>query len=100
MKLHDEIKRKYECGDYNQESLSNSYYSNPDKIEWYQRIRKNLSAFWLILLIASFAPASYSIAHRLVWLHYIFMGLWLLNTMGLVYCYFKIQKLKNNTQPK
>ncbi|MEY8441607.1 hypothetical protein AALA17_02975 [Lactobacillaceae bacterium 24-114] len=100
MKLHDEIKKKYEHGDYNQETMRNSYYANPDKLEWYQRIRRNLSAFWLILFLAAFAPASYSMAHRLVWLHYGFVGLWLLNTIGLVYCYFKIQKLKSSNQQK
>lgn len=100
MKLHDKIKEKYEQGDYDQEIKSDSYYSNPDKLVWYQRSMKKISPFWFILLIATFAPASYSIAHRLVWLHYTFMGLWLLNTVGLVYCYFRIQKLKKGTQPK
>ena len=100
MKLHDKIKEKYEQGDYDQEIKSDSYYSNPDKLVWYQRSMKKISPFWFILLIATFAPASYSMAHRLVWLHYTFMGLWLLNTVGLVYCYFRIQKLKKRHPAK
>ena len=82
MKLHDKIKEKYEQGDYDQEIKSDSYYSNPDKLVWYQRSMKKISPFWFILLIATFAPASYSMAHRLVWLHYTFMGLWLLKVMS------------------
>lgn len=93
-KLHNDIKQHYEQGDYDQKISSNSYYSNLDKLRWYQRIRKNIIPIWLIFFIATFAPASYSLAHRLVWLHYTFMGIWLLNTIGLVYCFFKIQKLK------
>lgn len=32
MKLHDEIKKNYERGDYDQKIKSSSYYSNPDKL--------------------------------------------------------------------
>lgn len=100
MNLHDKIKQSYENGEYDQQINIATNYSNPDKLGWYQRIRKSILPVWLVLLIATFAPASYSIAHRLVWLHYLFMVLWALNTVALVYCYFKIRKLKNNTQPK
>ena len=100
MKLHDKIKEKYERGDYIQEIKNDSYYSNPSELGWYQRSIKKIIPIWWILLIATFFPASYSMAHRIMWLHYTFMVLWGLNTIGVIYCYFETQKLKNNTQPK
>ncbi|MBU5279552.1 hypothetical protein KQH87_06680 [Ligilactobacillus animalis] len=100
MKPHDEIKKQYEHGDYDQQIKTVVSYSNPSKLGWYQRSIKKIIPFWWILLIATFLPASYSMAYRIVWLHYLFMVLWILNTIGVIYCYFKIKKLKNSTQPK
>lgn len=100
MKLHDEIKKKYERGEYDQQIKDGLSYSNPDQLSWYQRSIRKIIPVWFILLIATFLPASYSMAHQITWLHYTFMVLWVLNTIGIIYCYFKIRKTKKDTQPK
>ena len=94
MNLHDKIKQQYENGEYDQQTNTVTNYSNPDKLGWYQRTRKSILPVWIILLIATFVPASYLMVHRLVWLHYLFLVLLVLNTVALVCCYFKIRKLK------
>lgn len=100
MKLHDEIKKKYERGKYDQQIKDRESYSNPDQLGWYRRIIRMITPVWFILLIASFLPASYSMARNIMWLHYIFMVLWVLNTIGVIYCFFKIRKLNHSTQSK
>lgn len=99
-KLHDEIKEKYEKGDYNQQIESKPGYANSDKLSWYSKTRKRIYPIWLILFIATFFPRDYSLAHKLVRLHYTFMALLILNTVALIYFSYKISQSKNDTQPK
>ena len=99
-KFHDEIKEKYEKGDYNQQIESKPGYANSDKLSWYSKTRKRIYPIWLILFIATFFPRDYSLAHKLVWLHYTFMALLILNTVALIYFSYKISQSKNDTQPK
>lgn len=101
MKLHDEIKEKYERGDYDQQIKTTQSDSNLNKLDWYYKIRKQVFIVCLLLLVANFALQNYyTVSHNLAWLHFTLLTLVTLNTGGLIYCIYKINKLKNSTQPK
>lgn len=101
MKLHDEIKEKYERGDYDQQIKTTQSDFNLNKLDWYYKIRKQVFIVWLLLLVANFALQNYyTVSHNLAWLHFTLLTLVTLNTGGLIYCIYKINKLKNSTHPK
>lgn len=101
MKLHDEIKKKYERGDYDQQIKAKQGDSHLNKLDWYSEIKKQVFIAWLLLLVANFALQNYyTVSHNLAWLHYTLLTLITLNTVGLIYCTYKINKLKSSTQPK
>lgn len=101
MKLHDEIKEKYERGDYDQQIKTTQSDSNLNKLDWYYKIRKQVFIVWILLLVANFALQNYyTVSHNLEWFHFTLLTLVTLNTGGLIYCIYKINKLKNSTQPK
>lgn len=100
MKLHDEIKKKYEQGDYDPPIKGTSYYSNPDKLGWYYQVRKRIFILWIILFIITFVPVGHLIANDIAWLYNIFVILFVLNTLGLIYSHLRILRLKKDTHLK
>lgn len=52
-----------------------------EREQQYRQIIKRHRAAWLILFIAAIAPTDYSLAHQLIWLHYIFVALFAATTI-------------------
>ena len=57
----------------------------------YRRIIKRHQAAWLVLSIAAIAPTDYSLAHQLIWLHYLFVILFVATTISMGYWHYRLK---------
>lgn len=64
-----------------------------EREQQYLQIIKRHRAAWLILFIAAIAPTDYSLSHRLIWLHYIFVALFAATTISMDYWHHRLRKL-------
>lgn len=64
-----------------------------EREQQYRRIIKRHRAAWLVLFIAAIAPTYYSLAHQLIWLHYIFVALFAATTISMGYWYHRLNQL-------
>ena len=64
-----------------------------EREQQYRRIIKRHRAAWLVLFIAAIAPTDYSLAHQLIWLHYIFVALFAATTISMGYWHHRLNQL-------
>lgn len=96
--LHDHVKAAYENGQYADFTNEGRSYYDRSQLKLFGRIAKSIWGTWLVLLLATFVPASYSIAHRWGWLHNLFLVLLILNTLAIFYVAYKCHILKARTR--
>lgn len=64
-----------------------------EREQQYRQIIKRHRAAWLILFIAAIASTDYSLAHQLIWLHYIFVALFAATTISMDYWHHQLNRL-------